>query len=114
MVREFRNVFAWSYDELKTYDKSIIQYTTPLEGNEKPHRQKLRKINLKLAPLVKKELQKMVEAKIIVPIRYSEWLSNTVPYKKKTGDVRVCVDFKNLNAVSKKDNYPLSNMELLL
>lgn len=36
-------------------------------------------INPKLAPLVKQELQKMVEAKIIAPIRYSEWLSNPIP-----------------------------------
>ena len=52
---------------------------------------------------MKKELEKMVEAKIIVPIRYSKWLSNPIPSRKKTGDVRVCVDFRNLNAVSKKE-----------
>ena len=71
-------------------------------------------MNPKLDALVKKELEKMVEANIIVSIRYSEWLSNLVPSRNKTGDVRVCVDFRNLNAVSKKDNYPLLNMELLL
>ena len=71
LVRESRDVFVWSYDELKTYDKNIIQHDIPLEENAKPCRQKLRKINPKLAPLVKKELQKMVEAKIIAPIRYS-------------------------------------------
>ena len=61
-------------------------------------------MNPKLALLVKKDLEKMVEAKIIVPIRYSEWLSNPVPSRKKTCDVHLCVDFRNLNAVSKKDN----------
>ena len=107
-------MFAWLYNELKTYAKNIIQHAIPFEENAKPHRQKLRKVNPKLAHLVKKELEKMVEAKITVPIRYLEWLSNPVLSRKKTNNVWVCVDFRNLNAVSKKDNYPLPNMELLL
>ena len=67
-----------------------------------------------MAPLVKKELEKMVEENIIVPLRYSEWISNLVPSKKKIAHVRVCVYFRNLNAVSKKDNYMLPNMEIWL
>ena len=59
--RESRDVFACSYNELKTYDKDIIQHVIPLEENVKPHRHKLRKVNPKLAPLGKKELENMVE-----------------------------------------------------
>jgi hypothetical protein len=33
--------------------------------------------------------------------------------RKKTGEIRLCVDLKNLNK-SLKDNYPLPNMENLL
>jgi hypothetical protein len=56
----------------------------------------------------------MVEAGIIEPIRYSSWVSNPVIVRKKTGDIRICVDFRNLNQASLKDNYPLPNMEYLL
>ena len=38
LVWEFRDVFSWSYNELKTYDKDIIQHAIPLEENVKPHR----------------------------------------------------------------------------
>ena len=51
---------------------------------------------------------------IIKPIRYSTWVSNLVPVKKKNGDIRLCVDFKNLNIASLKDNYGLPNMEAML
>ena len=34
--------------------------------------------------------------------------------RKKSGEIRLCVDFKNLNKFSKKDNYPLPKMEHLL
>ena len=57
LVREFRDLFAWSYNN-KNYDKNIIQHAIPLEENVKPHLQKLRKVNPKLAPLVKKELRR--------------------------------------------------------
>jgi hypothetical protein len=56
----------------------------------------------------------MVEAGIIEPIRYSSWVSNHVVIRKKTGDIRLCVDFRNLNQASLKDNYPFPNMEHLL
>jgi hypothetical protein len=56
----------------------------------------------------------MVDAGIIAPIRYSSWMSNLVVVRKKSGDIRLCVDFRNLNQLSLKDNYPLPNMEHLL
>lgn len=37
-----------------------------------------------------------------------------VPVRKKNGDIRLYVDFKNLNVSSVKDNYPLPNMEAML
>jgi len=65
-------------------------------------------------PLVEKEIRKMYEAKIIVPIRYSKWVSNIVPTRKKTSEIRLCIDFRNLNKVSLKDNYPLPKMDHIL
>jgi hypothetical protein len=56
----------------------------------------------------------MVDAGIIAPIRYSSWMSNLAVVRKKNGDIRLCVDFRNLNLLSLKDNYPLPNMEHLL
>jgi hypothetical protein len=56
----------------------------------------------------------MVEAGIIEPIIYLSWMSNLIIIQKKTGEIRLCVDFRNLNEASIKDNYPLPNMEHLL
>ena len=56
----------------------------------------------------------MVQARIIEPIRYSSWVSNPVIVRKKTGEIKICVDFKYLNQASLKDNYPLPSMEYFL
>jgi hypothetical protein len=114
LVKEFKDTFAWNYDELKAYRGNVIQHAIPLVEGAKPFRQKLRHINPKLAGQIQKELQKMVDAGIIAPIRYSSWMSNLVVVRKKTSDIRLCVDFGNLNQLSLKDNYPLPNMEHLL
>jgi len=56
----------------------------------------------------------MHDAGIIAPIRFSEWVSNLVPTRQKTGEIKLCVDLRNVNKVSLKDNYPLSKMDHIL
>lgn len=36
---------------------------------------------------------------------------NSCSYKKKNGEIRLCVDFRDLNRASLKDHYPLPSME---
>ena len=40
--------------------------------------------------------------------------ANLVVVRKKNGEIRLCVDFRNLKKCSKKDNYPLPKMEHML
>ncbi|PIO57981.1 reverse transcriptase, partial [Teladorsagia circumcincta] len=42
------------------------------------------------------------------------WLHNTVLVKKKDGSLRVCLDFRPLNAITVPDYYPLPRIEDLL
>ena len=56
----------------------------------------------------------MLAAGFIKPIQHPCWLSNIVPVKKKNGQIRCCVDFRNLNKACPKDEFPLPNMDLLI
>ena len=56
----------------------------------------------------------MWEANIILPLRFSNWVANIVPVGKKNGEIWICVDFRNLNRCSLKDNYPLPKMDHIL
>jgi len=89
LLKEFQDVFAWSYEDLKSYDTSIIQNAIPIKENQKPFRQKLRRINPILLPSIENEIRRTYEAKIIVPIRFSDWISNLVPTRKKTSEIRL-------------------------
>ncbi len=56
----------------------------------------------------------MLKARIIYPIHHSTWIANIVFVKKKNEEIRICVDFHNLNQASLKDNFSLPNMDHLL
>jgi hypothetical protein len=91
-----------------------MEHKIPLKQGVKPFRQKLRQINPILLPVIEKEVKKLLDAKIIIPLRYSEWVANLVLVRKKNGEIRLCVDFINLNRSSLKDNYPLPKMDHVL
>ena len=114
MIKEFADIISWEYSDLKTYDTNIIQHRISLEKDTIPFKQKLRSISPLLLPIIEKEIHKLLKVKIIIPLRYSKWIANLVVVRKKNGEIRLCVDFRNLNKCSKKDNYPLPKMEHLL
>ena len=74
----------------------------------------LRRMHPKLEPLIQNEVKKLLDARIIFKVRHSEWVSNLVLVRKKSGEIRLCVDFRNLNRASDKDNYPVPPMEQIL
>jgi hypothetical protein len=85
LFKEFKYVFAWTYDDLNTFNPNIIQYSIPMKPQTQPFQQKLRKMHQKLEPIVKKELNKLLTAKIIFPVQYTQWAFNLVPVRKKSG-----------------------------
>ncbi|GAU31019.1 hypothetical protein TSUD_214550 [Trifolium subterraneum] len=42
------------------------------------------------------------------------WLANIVPVPKKDGKVRMCVDYRDLNRASPKDDFPLPHIDVLV
>jgi hypothetical protein len=63
---------------------------------------------------VKKEVGKMLEAGFIRLCRYAEWISSVVPVQKKDGRWRVCMDFRDLNRATPKDEYSMPITETLI
>jgi len=114
LFQAFKDVFAWTYSDLKTFDTCIMQHSIPLKAEVKPYQQKLRKFHPDLEPQMKQQLKKLLNAKIIFPVRHTKWVANLVPIGKNNGDIWLCVNFRNLSQVFKKDNYPVPPMEQIL
>jgi hypothetical protein len=114
LLKEFADVFSWTYEDLRTCDTSIIEHKIPFKEDAKPFKKKLRQINPMLMSIMEKEVMKLLDVQIIIPLIFLEWVANLVPVRKKNGEIRLCVDFRNLNQSSKKYNYPLLKMEHIL
>ena len=77
-------------------------------------KQKSRKFKPDISLKIKEQIEKQLNARIIVVSHYPIWLSNPVPVLKKSGEMQICVDYKDLNKVSPKDDFSLPNIHILL
>ncbi len=72
---------------------------------QRPYRQPLTKRRV-----VEEELEKMLALGVIRPST-SEWASPITLVPKKDGSVRFCVDYRRVNALTRKDGYPLPHIQ---
>ncbi|KAJ0179560.1 hypothetical protein K1T71_005272 [Dendrolimus kikuchii] len=63
--------------------------------------------------ILEQELEKLLEGDIIEECD-SPWAANVVLVPKKDGSVRLCVDYRKLNAITEPDRYPLPRIEDVL
>ena len=96
------------------HPKFVLQYVIPIKTGINPFQQQLKKMHPKLYPLIPKKVKKLLDTKIIFKVRHSEWVANLVPVRNKSGEIRLCVDFRNLKRASDKDNYLIPPMEQIL
>ena len=62
--------------------------------------------------MVSKELDRLVKAGILKPVKFSKWATPIVAVEKKGGGVRICADFSvTLNPHLNVDIYPLPRVE---
>ncbi len=70
--------------------------------------------NPNYAKVVKQNIDKLLVAGFIEFVKETTWLSPIVVVPKKNGKLRICIDFKKLNAATKKDPYPLPFIDEVL
>ncbi|MCO5554904.1 hypothetical protein L7F22_008442 [Adiantum nelumboides] len=107
MLIDFRDIFAWSYKDLKGVDPAVCQHTIPLWEDAKPSKHRPYSYNDNYVAKINEEIDRLKEAGFIFEIEHTEWVSPLVVVPKKNGKLRVCVNLKKVNAATIRDNYPL-------
>ncbi|XP_027157077.1 uncharacterized protein LOC113758414, partial [Coffea eugenioides] len=125
VLREHKQAIGWTIADIKGISPAVCMHRIRLEENAKPVRQAQRRLNPLMMEVVKKEILKLLDVGIIFAISDSPWVSpvqvvpkkagvtvesnqegELVPIRKPTG-WRQCIDYRKLNAVTKKDHFPL-------
>ena len=132
VLRARKDAIGWNLSDLKGIDPSLCTHRIFLEEDSRPSREAQRRLNPKVWDAVKDEILKWLNAGIIYPISDNPWVSPVHVVPKKAGITvmtndkgeelqtrlptkwRVCIDYQNLNAVTKKDHFPLPFIDQIL
>ena len=132
LLKKNKQALGWKIYDLKGINPSICTHHIYLEEESKAVRQPQRRLNPHLQEVVRVEVLKLLQAGIIYPIFDSTWVSPTQVVPKKSGVTtvknekgeelstrlttsrRVCIDYRRLNEVTRKDHFPLPFIDQLL
>ena len=91
------DVFTWTHSDMARINPVHASHKLNVIPSAKPIRQKIRHFHPDRYPVIKMEVDNLLEAGFIREIKYPEWLANEVVVPKKGGKWRVCVDYTDLN-----------------
>jgi len=114
LLKEYKDCFAWDYDEVPGLSRKMVELKLPIRPGKKPVKQIPRRFVPQILPKIKEEIERLLKSGFIRTARYVDWLANVVPVKKKNGTIRVCIDFRDLNLATPKDEYPMLVAEMLV
>lgn len=110
LLFEKANIFASNTSELGS--TGLVKHTIDTQ-DKGPIRLRPYRTSPRQREAAEKIINELLENKIIQP-SLSPWAAPIVLVKKKTGEDRLCIDYRKLNAITKKDSFPLPRIDDVL
>ncbi|GJT45074.1 reverse transcriptase domain-containing protein [Tanacetum coccineum] len=132
VLKSHKRAIAWKLSDIKGINPEFSTHKILMEKDYKPAVQHQRRVNPKIHDVIKKEVEKLLDAGLIYPISDSPWVSPIHCVPKKGGFTivendeneliltrlvtgwRVCIDYRKLNEATRKDHFPLPFMDQML
>lgn len=92
---------------MPSLDPKLVTHELNVDPKAKPVKQPAWKYHLDFEEKIKVEVGKLLKVGFIEEIKCPKWLADIVPMKNKGGQIRICVDFRDLNKTCSKDEFPL-------
>jgi hypothetical protein len=94
--------------------RDLVQHRLSIKAGFRPFKQQTRRYNPLMYDWIK-EIDQLLKTNFIRPCRYAKWFSNIVSVEKEgSSKIRVCIDFRNLNRATPKDEYPMPIADMLI
>ncbi|KAI5334587.1 hypothetical protein L3X38_024720 [Prunus dulcis] len=87
LLREYRDVFAWSYEEMPGLNPNLVSHTLNIELGTKPIVQPSRNFHPEIEKQIKVEVKKLLAAGFIKPIKHPTWCPTKALDKKTPFEV---------------------------
>ncbi|GKC66974.1 reverse transcriptase domain-containing protein [Tanacetum coccineum] len=132
VLKSRKRAIAWKLSDIKGINLEFCTHNILMEEDYKPTVQHQRRVNPKIQHVIKKEVEKLLDAGLIYPISDSPWVSPVHCVPKKGGFTviendkneliptrlvtrwRICIDYRKLNEATCKDHFPLPFMDQML
>nr|GEX96510.1 reverse transcriptase domain-containing protein [Tanacetum cinerariifolium] len=132
VLKSRKKAIPWKLTDIKGIDPEFYSHKILLEDDFSPKVQSQRRVNPKIHDVIKKEVEKLLDAGLIYPISDSPWVSPVHCVPKKRGITvikndenklvltrlvtgwRVCMDYRKLNEATRKDHFPMPFMDQML
>ncbi|GJT34452.1 reverse transcriptase domain-containing protein [Tanacetum coccineum] len=132
VLKHRKQAITWKLSDIRGIDPEFCSHKILLEDDYQPSVQHQRRVNPKIHDVIKKEVEKLLDAGLIYPISDSPWVSPVHCVPKKGGMTvvtneenelvptrlvtgwRVCIDYRKLNEATCKDHFPLPFMDQML
>ncbi|GJZ68650.1 reverse transcriptase domain-containing protein [Tanacetum coccineum] len=132
VLKSQKLAIAWKLSDIKGINPEFCSHKILMEEDYEPAVQHQRRVNPKIHDVIKKEVEKFLDAGLIYPISDSPLVSPVHCVPKKGGMTvvtndenelvptrlvtgwRVCIDYRKLNEATRKDHFPLPFMDQML
>nr|GEW62695.1 reverse transcriptase domain-containing protein [Tanacetum cinerariifolium] len=102
VLKPHKRAIAWKLSDIHGINPEFCTHKILMEEDNKPAVQHQRRVNPKIHNVVKKEVEKLLDAGLIYPISDSPWVSP------------VCIEYCKLNEATRKDHFLLPFMDQML
>ncbi|GJW14162.1 reverse transcriptase domain-containing protein [Tanacetum coccineum] len=132
VLKSHKRAIAWKLSDIKGINPEFCTHKILMEEDYELTVQHQRRVNPKIHDVIKKEVEKLLDAGLIYPISDSPWVSPVHCVPKKGGMTvvkndendliptrlvtgwRVCIDYRKLNEATLKDHFLLPFMDQIL
>ena len=132
VLRKHREAIKWTMNDIKGISPAVLQHIIHLNDDATPKRDPQRRLNPFMQDVVRIEIFKLLDSGIIYLISDSSWVSHVHAVLKKVGfivvenenkeliqtrlptKIHVCIDYRKLNATTRKDHFSLSFIDQML
>nr|GEZ36210.1 reverse transcriptase domain-containing protein [Tanacetum cinerariifolium] len=132
VLKSHKRAIAWKLSDIQSINPEFCTHKILMEKDYKPAVQHQRRVNPKIHDVIKKEVEKLLDAGLIYPIFDCPWVSPVHCVPKKGGFTvveneeneliptrlvtgwRVCIDYRKLNEATRKDHFPLLFIDQML
>nr|GEV49151.1 reverse transcriptase domain-containing protein [Tanacetum cinerariifolium] len=132
VLKSHKRAIAWKLSDIQGIILEFCTHKILMKEDYKPTVQHQGRVNPKIYDVIKKEVEKLIDAGLIYPISDSPWVSRVHCVPKKGGFTvveneeneliptrlvtrwRVCIDYRQLNEATRKDYFPLMFMDQML